>query len=202
MTDDSTHETEQTLTAWADALTEVGWTPQPAKEVPAHLAGLRHLIDPAGAVEARAHAYPEEGIEVTLLSTARYPDGGAAWHVIAGWLSAETVIAAARAAEDAAVGHAAGELLTTAGWTLQRYEAFGPMSAEHQWASPDDTRWAVFTTPDPDPEGNGGDGGWILARPGDGGRQQRITASASTPSATITALSLADLPAAPTKAEN
>lgn len=187
-------DTEQTLTAWADALTEAGWTPQPDREVPAHLAGLRHLIDPAGAIEARAHAYPEDGIEVTLLSTARLPDGGAAWHVIAGWLSAEAVITAAPAedAEEAAVGQAAGDLLTAAGWTLQRYEVLGPSLAEHQWASPDDTRWAVFTTPDPDPDGNGDDGGWILSRPGDGGRQHRITASASTPVATITALALSD----------
>lgn len=187
-------DTEQTLTAWADALTEAGWTPQPDREVPAHLAGLRHLIDSTGAVEARAHAYPEDGIEVTLLSTARLPGGGAAWHVIAGWLSAEAVIAAAPAedAEEAAVGQAAGDLLTAAGWTLQRFEVLGPSFAEYQWASPDDTRWATFTTPDPDPDGNGGDGGWILSRPGDGGRQHRITASASTPAATITALALSD----------
>lgn len=99
MSIDTTPETEQSLTAWAAALAEAGWTSLQTHK-PAHLAGLRHLIDPAGAVEARAHAYPEDGIEVTLLSTARQPEGGAAWHVIAGWLSAEAVIAAARAAED------------------------------------------------------------------------------------------------------
>ena len=188
MSIDTTPETEQSLTAWAAALAEAGWTSLQADK-PAHLAGLRHLIDPAGAVEARAHAYPEDGIEVTLLSTARQPEGGAAWHVIAGWLSAEVVIAAARAAEDCAVGQAAGELLTTAGWTLQRYEAFTSTLAEYQWANPDDTRWATFTTPDPDPDGDG-DGGWILARPGDGDRQQRMTASARTPASTIAALAL------------
>lgn len=189
MSTDTTPETEQTLTAWAAVLTEAGWTTLQG-EKPAHLAGMRHLVDPTGAVEARAHAYPEDGIEVTLLSTARLPEGGAAWHVIAGWLSAETVIAAARAAEDSAIGQAAGELLTTAGWTLQRYEAFTSTLAEYQWASPDDTRWATFTTPDPDPDGDGGDGGWILARPGEGDRQQRMTASARTPASAIAALAL------------
>ena len=38
--------------------------------------------------------------------------------------------------------------------------------------------------------GDGGNGGWILARPGNGGRQQRMTASASTPASTIAALAL------------
>lgn len=190
MTTPEPPDTDEALTAWDDALTEAGWTPQPVQEVPAYLAGLRHLIDPAGAVEARACAYPEETVEVTLLSTARLAAGGAAWHVIAGWLSPETVIAAARAAEDAAVGQAAGELLTADGWTLQRYEALSPTLAEYQWASPDDTRWACFTTPDTDPDAAVGSGGWILARPGDHGRQQRITASARTPAATVAALAL------------
>jgi hypothetical protein len=109
--------------------------------------------------------------------------------VIAGWLSAPAVIAA----DDDSTGLAAGRVLTDGGWRLQRYEALTATHAEHQWTSPDETRWATYTTPDPDPDpdgdGDGGDGGWNPAyRAPDGHHRQRITASASTPASLIAAL--------------
>ncbi|GAA2039230.1 hypothetical protein GCM10009839_46380 [Catenulispora yoronensis] len=104
-------------------------------------------------------------------------------------MPAEVVNAAASDADETSFGTAAGDLLTAAGWHLQRYEALSPTLAEHQWASGDDTRWACFTTPDTDPDAVGS-GGWTLARPGDHGKQQRITASANTPAAIVASLAL------------
>lgn len=186
MATDTARRTEHALTDWAEALTKAGWTPYEA-DTPRHLAGLRHLLDPAGRVQARAHAHHAGDIDVELRSTARRDDDGLLWYVIAGWLGAPAVIAAARAADDQTTGRAAGDQLTKAGWHLQRYEALTLTSSEYQWASADSTHWALYTTPDPDGEG---DGGWILARPGPDGHRQRITASASTPAALVAALAL------------
>lgn len=179
-----------TLCAWAAVLTEAGWTAHPVAQIPAHLAGLRHLTDPAARVQARAHAYRAGDIDVELRSTARADDERPRWYVIAGWLSAPAVIAAARAAADDSTALAAGHLLTHGGWRLQRYEALTATHAEHQWTSADEIRWATYTAPDPDPDGEGGDGGWTLAHRAPGGHLQRITASASAPAALIAALAL------------
>jgi hypothetical protein len=179
----ATTSTDNTLTAWAAALTATGWTVHD-KQPPAYLAGLKELTDPAGRVLARACAYPEGSrIEVTLLSTARTPSGGATWHVIAGWLPAPVVIAAARDADEAAIGTAAGDLLTAAGWRLQRYEASADL-VEHDWESPDGSRTAHYETE------AGCDGGWRLTRPGQAGRAEQISAAQNTPAALIAALAL------------
>lgn len=187
MTSTGNETSDATLTAWAAALTEAGWTGLTVEEVPAHIAGLRHLTDPAGRVEARAHAYEDREIEVTLVSAARRSDNGQVWHVIAGWLPAGVVIAAARDADQDAIGQAAGDLLTAAGWHLQRYERVTATHAEHLWANDDDTRWAQYTTQDPD---DGHDGGWVMSTPGQAGRQQRTLASARTPAAAVAAIAL------------
>jgi hypothetical protein len=189
MTSSRNETSDATLTAWAAALTGAGWSPLTVKDVPAHLTGLRHLTDPTGRVEARAHAYEDREVQVTLLSTARRSDNGPAWHVIAGWLPAEVVIAAARDADQDTVGQEAGDLLTAAGWHLQRYERVPPTHAEYQWANDDDTRWAQYTTEDPDPD-DGHAGGWVISTPGQAGRSQRTLASARTPAATVPAIAL------------
>lgn len=180
----------EALCAWAAALTEAGWTAQPVEHKPAHLAGLRHLTDPAGRVQARAHAYRSGDIDVELRSSARAADQRPLWYVIAGWLRAPAVIAAARAAaDDDSTGPVPGHL-AHGGWRLQRYEALTATLAEHQWTSADETRWATYTTPDHDPDGDGdgGDGGWSLAYSAPDGHRQRITASASTPAALVATL--------------
>ena len=169
------------LAAWAAALTETGWALHD-KQPPAHLAGLKELCDPAGRVLARACAYPDSSpIEVTLLSTARTASGGSTWHVIASWLPAEVVNAAARDADETSFGTAAGDLLTEAGWRLSRYEASADL-VEREWESPDGSRTAHYETE------AGCDGGWKLSRPGQDGRTEQITAGARTPAALIAAL--------------
>lgn len=173
--------TDATLTAWAAALTETGWTPHD-KQTPPYLAGLKELCDPAGRVIARACAYPHGGpIEVTLVSTDRTASGGSIWHVIANWLPAEVVNAAARDVDQTSVGTAAGDLLTQAGWRLSRYEASADL-VEHEWESPDGSRTAHYESE------AGCDGGWKLSRPGLDGRTEQITAGARTPAALIAAL--------------
>jgi hypothetical protein len=191
MTSPRNETSDATLTTWAAALTGAGWNLLTVDDIPAHITGPRHLTDPTGRVEARAHAHAhaDRDVDVTLVSTARRSDNGPAWHVIAGWLPAEVVIAAARDADQDTVGQEAGDLLTAAGWRLQRYERVTPAHAEHQWADDDDTRWAQYTTEDPDPD-DGHAGGWLISTPGQAGRSQRTLASARTPAATIAAIAL------------
>ncbi|WP_194913256.1 hypothetical protein [Catenulispora rubra] len=188
---DANTSTDDTLTAWAAALIDAGWARQSIEKPPAHLAGIRILTDPDGHVQALAEAHHTGDIVVELRSTALRDDNRLVWYVIAGWLDAPVVAAAARAAGDEATGQAAGDLLINGGWRLQRYEAFTTTFSEYQWASGDDACWAVFTTPDSDPDGEGGDGGWTLAHPRPDGNRQTITASARTPAALIAALALA-----------
>lgn len=187
---------EQALTAWTATLTEAGWTPQPTEEPESSSTATRSgtcplLTDPTGRVNVRAgvNLYLAPALDITVYSTARRPDSGPAWWVSVASLSAQAVIAAASAVDESIIGLAAGELLTKAGWRLERFESFNATVSEHQWASADDVRWAVFTTPDLDPH-DGGDGGWIFAGPGPGGREQRSRASACTPAATLAALAI------------
>lgn len=187
-TDTVTEACEARLDAWAATLTEAGWKPVTVGEIPSHIVALRHLIDPAGRVEARARADRDREIGVSLRSTARRPDGGLAWHVIAGWVPADIVIAAAREVGQE-TGEAAGALLTGAGWHLQSYERITAGVGEHQWENAEGTRWAQFTDEDPDPE-DGEPGGWVISTPGSDGHNQRILAAARTPAATIAALAL------------
>jgi hypothetical protein len=188
---------EQALAAWTAALTEAGWTPQPANEpnsssgaAPARQ-GTPQLTDPTGRINARAgvNPYLAPALDVTVWSVARRPDTGPVWWVTGASLKAQAVIAAANAADESSIGLAASELLIEAGWRLERFEEFTASVSEHQWASADDTRWALFTTPEPGPD-DGEDGGWILAGPGPDGREQRSHASACTPAATVAALAI------------
>jgi len=194
----TTPDAEQALAAWAAALTEAGWTPQPDEEpdsssgaAPTRPGTRPSLTDPTGRVYVRAGVNPflAPALDVTVWSIARRPDSGPVWWVTGASLSAQAVIAAANAADESSVGLAAGELLIKAGWRLERFEEFTARVSEHQWASADDTRWALFTTPDPDPD-DGEDGGWIFAGPGPDGREQRSHASACTPAATVAALAI------------
>ena len=191
MTDANLPAAEQALAAWAAALAAAGWTPHPDAPAPTRPGLWPVRTDPAGRVNARAgvNPYLAPALDVTVGSTARRPDAGPVWWVTGASLSAQAVIAAANAAGEPAVGLAAGQLLIKAGWRLQRFEQLTATVAEHQWASADDTRWAVFTTPDPDPD-DGEDGGWIFAGPGPDGREQRSHASPLTPAATIAALAI------------
>jgi hypothetical protein len=186
---------EQALAAWAAALAEAGWTSaeEPGSSSTAARPGAPPpLTDPTGRVDARAgvNPYLAPALDVTVYSVARRPDMGPVWWVTGASLGAQAVIAAtAHAADESSVGLAAGELLVKAGWRLERFEEFTATVSEHQWASADDTRWALFTTPDPDPHG-GEDGGWIFAGPGPDGHEQRSHASARTPAAVVAALAI------------
>lgn len=189
---------DSTLTAWAAALTEAGWTLHPTNQpdassgaAPARPGTTPPLTDPTGQVNVRAGVNPflAPALDVTVWSIARRPGSSPVWWVTGASLGAQAVIAAANAADESSVGLAAGELLIKAGWRLERFEELTATVTEHQWASADDTRWALFTTPDPDPD-NGEDGGWIFAGPGPDGREQRSHASACTPAAAVAALAI------------
>lgn len=196
MTRATTPGADEALACWAAALAKAGWTPQPA-HAPGSSSGAAAsrpgttpaVTDPTGRVTARAgvNPYLSPALEVTVRSTARRPDTGPLWWVTGASLSAQALIAAANAAGEPAVGLAAGELLINAGWRLVRFAQITATVAEHQWASADDTRWALFTTPDPD---DGEDGGWVFAGPGPDGREQRSHASPLTPAATVAALAI------------
>lgn len=198
MTTSATSRADEALGAWAAALTDAGWTPQPATETdsasgaaPARPGTRPPLTDPTGRVNARAavNPYLAPALDVTVYSAARRPDSGPLWWVTGASLSAQAVIAAASAADESSVGLAAGELLIKAGWRLERFEELTARVSEHQWASADDTRWALFTTPDPDPD-DGEEGGWIFAGPGPDEHEQRSHASACTPAAIVATLAI------------
>lgn len=179
---------EAILDAWTAALTTAGWTLQTPDYIPGHLPTLRHLLDPAGRIQARTRAYSDIDIDIELRSWPLREDGLLDWFAVAEWISAETVIAAGAAVDHTATGPAAGDLLTAAGWHLQHYQAH-PEAAEYAWTSADQTRGAHFETEIAGAD-QGYDGGWCLTRLDPTRHVWRITASPRTPAAIIAALAL------------
>jgi hypothetical protein len=176
---------------WTRVLTEAGWThrdlePRNAGQV------VWEMTDPTGRYTARAD-YDNPYVASTGLRPAPEAPGGrpAGW-AHTGLLPATVLLAAVRAAAEAGAGTDAGgqigERLLAAGWNLAEQDFDEDGLIEQVWRTPDHQRWAAYR-----PEHPASASGWNLTRDNlHPTRRIQTSAAASTPTAVIAALALAD----------